>query len=132
MTSAPNTCCVGEQYRGTQSALSLQERARRRVSLVTYGSRFSYFEPTKLFVVQQLSNSRIGPAQRAIWIATDADLAEPHGERIVHQQAANQGLSFLHDEFNRLGRLYHANNPGQNSQDTGLTSRRHHTRRGWG
>src|SRR5262245_35589563 len=69
------------------------------------------------------------PAQRAIRIAADTDLAKPHGERIVHQQTADQGFSLLHEEFNRLGRLYHSNNPGQNSQDTGLTSRRHHARR---
>src|SRR4030095_5003814 len=74
----------------------------------------------------------MGPAQRAIRIAADTDLAKPHGKRIVHQQTSDQGFSLLHDEFNRLGRLYHSNNPGQNSQDTGLTSRRHHTRRGWG
>src|SRR5262245_1272180 len=73
----------------------------------------------------------MGPAQRAIWIAADTDLAKPHGERIVHHQASDQWSSLLHDEFNRLSRLYHTNNPGQNSQDTGLTSRRHHTRRGW-
>ena len=43
-----------------------------------------------------------------------------------------RGSPLLHDEFNRLGRLYHSNDPGQNSQDAGLTSRRHHPRRGWG
>src|SRR5215471_16668656 len=107
------------------------EKEQRRVGSVTYRSRFRDFEPTKLFIVQEFSDSRIGPAQRAIRIAADTDLAEPHGERIVHQQAANQGFSLLHDEFNRLCRLYHTNNPGQNSQDTRLTSRRHHTRRGW-
>ena len=73
----------------------------------------------------------MGSAQRAIRIASDADLAEPHGQRIVHQQAADQGFALLHNEFNRLGCLYHSNDPGQNSQDAGLTSRRHHTRRGW-
>src|SRR5262249_6475928 len=80
---------------------------------------------------QQLGNSRIRPAQRAVRVTPDADFAEPHGERVVHQQASDQGLPLADDEFNRFGRLDHTNNPGQNSQDTGFTSRRHHTRRGW-
>ena len=92
--------------------LSRREKKQGRVVSVTYRSRFRDFEPTKLFIVQQLSDSRIGPAQRAIRIAADTDLAEPHGERIVHQQAAKQGFSLLHDEFNRLCRLDYANNPG--------------------
>jgi hypothetical protein len=54
----------------------------------------------------------MGSAQRAIRITTDADFAELHGERIVHQQASEQGVPLLQEEFNRLGCLYDSNDPG--------------------
>jgi len=81
-------------------------------SSVTNGGWCSDFEPTELFIVQQFGDSRMGSAQGAIRITADADFTEPHGERIIHQQASEQGFSLLQDELNRLGCLHDSNNPG--------------------
>ena len=103
----------GEQQRRAQSALSLWEgEGMSKADSVTYGGWCSDFEPAELFIVQQLGDSRMGSAQRAIRITTDADFTEPHGERIVHQQASEQGVPLLQEEFNRLGCLYDSNDPG--------------------
>jgi len=103
----------GEQQGGAQSALSLREgEGLNKAGSVAYGGCGSDFEPAELFIVQQLGDSRMGSAQRAIRITTDTDFTELHGERIVHQQASEQGVPLLQEEFNRLGCLYDSNDPG--------------------
>ena len=61
-----------------------------RVALIADCSRICrHFEAAEFVIIQQLRNRRIGPTERAIRVTPDADLAEPHGQRIIHQQTTN-------------------------------------------
>ena len=57
---------------------------------VAYRSGFGSYQPAQLLIVHQFGNGGMLAAQRAVGIAPDADLAEPHGQRIVQQQAPYQ------------------------------------------
>ena len=85
-------------------------------------------DSAQLLVVHQFSDGGMLTTDRALRITPDADFTEAHGQRIVHQQATDEGFAFADDEFDGFCSLNYANDPGQNSQDAGLASRGHHTR----
>src|SRR6266571_1030561 len=89
-------------------------------------------ESAKLLVVEERGDGRMRATEWTVRIAPDADLAEPHRQRIVHQQAPYQRLPLADNELDRFRRLDDPNHPGQHTQDPDLTARRHHARRGWG
>jgi hypothetical protein len=89
-------------------------------------------ESAQFFVIDQFFDGWIGTAQRALRITPNTNFTEPHGQRIVHQQPAKERRALANDQFNRFCGLNNTNNPGQNSQDACLTSRRHHSWWGWG
>jgi hypothetical protein len=51
-------------------------------------------------------------ADRALRITPNTYFAETHGQRIVHQQAADEGFALADDEFDGFRRLNDANDPG--------------------
>src|SRR5712691_10393965 len=103
----------------------------RDKDLDTDGGRFRRVESAELLVVEELGDSWMRAAEWTIGIAPDADLAEPHGQRIIQHQASNQRLSLADQELDRFRRLDEPNHPGQHTQDPDLTARRHHAWRGW-
>jgi len=69
-------------------------------------------EAAELFVVHELGDGWVLAADRALRITPNTYFAETHGQRIVHQQTADEGFAFANDEFNGFCRLNHANDPG--------------------
>ena len=70
------------------------------------------YEAAQLFVVHQFRDGWVLAADRALRITPNTYFAETHGQRIVHQQAADEGFAFANDEFDGFCRLNHANDPG--------------------
>src|SRR6266478_9583940 len=102
------------------------------MELNTNVRRLCGVESAEFLVVEEFGDRRMRAAEWAVGIAPDADLAEPHGQRIVHQQASDQRLPLADNEFDGFRRLDDPNHSGQHAQDPDLTTRRHHARRGWG
>jgi hypothetical protein len=69
-------------------------------------------EAAELFVVHQFRDGRVLTADRALRITPNTYFAETHGQRIVHQQAADEGFAFANDKFDGFRSLNHANDPG--------------------
>ncbi len=68
-------------------------------------------------------------ASRAIGILAQLEFAELHVQRIDQQQPANQRLALAQDQLDDFRRLHHADQPGQNAQDSALGAGRHQSGR---
>src|SRR5438309_280230 len=73
-------------------------------------------------VDREISDRRRGPAQRALGIATQPDLAEAHAERVVGEEAADQRFADPEQELDGLSRLNRSNHSWEHAQDAGLAS----------
>ena len=82
-------------------------------------------EAAELLVVDQLRDRRVRAAHRAVGILAQLQLAEPHPQRVVDQEAANQRLANSGDQLDGFGRLDHADDAGQHAQDATLGAARH-------
>ena len=71
---------------------------------------------------RQVLDRRRRPAQRALRITPQTDLAEPHTERVVGQQAANQRLADPEQELDGLRRLNRSNHSREHAQDASFAS----------
>ncbi len=82
-------------------------------------------------VVDQLADRGRRSADRARGIATDGELAKLESECVEQQQAALEGGTDAHEQFDGLERLNGADNTRQDPQNPSLVTRRHQTRGWW-
>src|SRR5262249_57036419 len=71
------------------------------------------------------------PAQRALGIAAQPDLAEAHAERVVGEEPADQRLTDTQHQLDGLRRLNRSDHSWEHAQDTGLASGGDEPRRRW-
>src|SRR5690606_26793564 len=58
-------------------------------------------------------------------IAPQLELAETHPERVVDEEAADEGLTGAEDDLDGLGGLDHPDDAGEDAEDTALRAARH-------
>jgi len=85
---------LGTSSAGAALGLHCGARRGRDEALGGAGCQRRGVETTELLVVQERGDGRMRPTEWAGGITPDADLAEPHRQGIVHQQAPHQRLPF--------------------------------------
>ena len=83
----------------------------------------------ELVVVDQFGDRRVRAADRAVGILAQLQRAEGHAQCVDQQETAHKGLSYLQNQLDRLGRLDHADQAGQNAEHATLRAARHQARR---
>src|SRR6185437_1097478 len=73
-------------------------------------------DAAELLIVDELSDSRIDAADRALGVLAELEFAETHIQRVNEQKPPDQRLAFAEDELDHLGRLHHAHEPRQNAE----------------
>src|ERR1700733_10086853 len=68
-------------------------------------------------------------AHRAFRIPAQLQFTESHSQRVVQNQAADQGLADSQNQLYRFGGLNQSNGSGQNAKYTALGAARNQTRR---
>ena len=82
-------------------------------------------DAAELFVVDQLGDRRVRAAHRAVRILPELQLAEPHPQRVVDQEPADQRLADAGDQLDRLGRLDDADDARQHAEHAAFGAARH-------
>src|SRR5205807_7568832 len=111
----------GARRRASRSAACLGSDSRRNALAVTVRRRLAGGAGA-VSVDREISDRRRGPAQRALWIVTQPDLAEAHAERVVGEEAADQRFADAEQELDGLSRLNRSNHSWEHAQDAGLAS----------
>ncbi len=83
----------------------------------------------ELLVVDQLVDGWILPADRALRVLLQAQLTEPHAQRIEQQQSANQRHASTDDQLDGLVGLQRPDDAGQHAQHATLGARGDEPRR---
>src|SRR5215813_9393472 len=83
---------LGTSSAGSALCLHTGARRGRGKALGGAGDQRRGVESAELLVVLECRDGRLRAAERAVGITPDADLAEPHRQRIVQQQAPDQRL----------------------------------------
>ncbi len=94
---------------------------------------FSSSQPTKLLVVNQLSDGRVIAADGAVGVSADFDSPELHPQSVNQHHLADERFSYADNQLDGFRCLKSAHNARQNAQNapfsaTGDCTRR---RRGW-
>src|SRR5579872_7103223 len=88
--------------------------AMTRLTLVRAGAeRLVVGEHAELLVGDLLGMAR---ADRAPGVAADLDLGDPRGQRVVHEQPADQRIALAQDQLDDLGRLQQTHRAGQHAE----------------
>src|SRR6266849_10197465 len=82
-------------------------------------------------VDREILDRRRGPAEGALGIAPQPDLAEAHAERVVGQKPPDQRLADAEQQLYGLRRLNRSDHSWEHAQDTGLASGGDEARRRW-
>ena len=81
-------------------------------------------------VVDKFSHRGIVATDRTAGVPANLEFLEVHGERIVHEQPADQRLSLSEDELHDFRRLDQSDRAREHSKNTRLCTRRREFR-GW-
>ena len=73
-----------------------------------------------MLVVDVLGDAGVVAADRAILVAAELERAELHLKRIVLEEAADEGVAALEDDFDRLGRLERTDRTRQDAENARL------------
>ena len=84
--------------------------------------------PAEGRVVLQLEDRGLRRAQRARGIARELHLVEPHGEGVVEEQAAHEGLPDAEQDLEGLGGLDGPDDPREDAEDAPLGAARDESR----
>src|SRR6185369_14420510 len=79
-------------------------------------------------VIDELGDRRIFATDRALYVATQLELAKLHVERIEQEQTSDQRTPFTQRELQYLRRLNAADDPRQHAQHTAFRATGHHSR----
>src|SRR5439155_1123487 len=86
-------------------------------------------DAAELFVIDELLDGGVGPANRAVRLLPQLQLAELHAQRVEDEETPDERLADVHDQLERLGRLDHADDSRQNAAYSAFGTRRHEPRR---
>ena len=100
------------------------------VHLIRIFIRFSRLirDAAELVVVDQLADTRVVAADRALWIAPQLDLAILHLQRIEDEQPADERVALAKRELDDLGGLDAADDARQHAEHAALGAAWHHAR----
>src|SRR5262245_49374232 len=82
-----------------------------------------------VLVNREICDRRRRAAERALGIAPQPDLAEPHAERVVREKPTDQRLADPEQQLDGLRRLNRSNHSWEHAQDASLASGRDEPRR---
>src|SRR5579871_1833989 len=119
-----------ELVTAVEHGFDFREIGRAHVHLcLLSGRRVGAGHPAELMVIDQLGDGAVVAADGAVGILPQLQFAEAHAERIIEEQAADQGLADPEDQFHGLGGLNQTNGAGENSEHAAFSATWHEA---WG
>src|SRR5262245_44569662 len=91
--------------------------------------RYQRLFPAEGLVIDELRHGGLLSTDYAIRVLPDAELAKTHRERVDEHEPADQGVSRLEEQLERLRRLHGSEQAGQDSEDPAFGAGGHKSRR---